>query len=98
MHKNSSYSCARAFMRGCKGAFGAMLAHVPKDALDVGVVNQGLLHHLDALALGVLKHTPHTCVLQSQWLAFHEDRKDPRAWAREGRVRALTGCLAVSHR
>ena len=62
----SGAACARAFMRGCKGAFGAMLAHVPKDALDVGVVNQGLLHHLDALAVGVRV----TCTGGSDRLAY----------------------------
>ena len=43
-----------------------MFAHVPKDALDVGVVNQGLLHHLDALAVGVRV----TCTGESDRLAY----------------------------
>ena len=30
-----------------------MFAHVPKDGLDMGVVDQRLRHHLDALTLGV---------------------------------------------
>ena len=52
-----------AFMqRGC----GAVFAHVPKDALDVGVVDQRLCHHLDALALGVRV----TCTGGSDRLAY----------------------------
>ena len=66
MREVSGAACARAFVRVCKGAFGAMLAHIPKDSLDVGVVNQRLCHHLDALALGVRV----TCTGGSDRLAY----------------------------
>ena len=66
MREVSGAACARAFVRVCKGAFGAMLAHIPKDSLDVGVVNQRLCHDLDALALGVRV----TCIGGSDRLAY----------------------------
>ena len=43
-----------------------MLAHVPKNALNVGVVDQRLLHHLDALTVGVRV----TCTGGSDRLAY----------------------------